>query len=227
MQELEIKFINHSISGNETSLHVKDEEFNLMGVESQINIYYKNFGVDDLDFICESFPSMASILEEIKSYSKFSLRTRMTRPDIDIVDTNIIIKAANKDVINGNDRREITFNIDPDKFDRVDELLSNRYGVESKWDRVRRSYFSSNLIMSVDKNSGYGIIGEIEILDPDLPSNPYNSVEDLVKLIDGTEYELLKVDRVNEWYKIYCTMWDRFYKTGKTFKDFEDTKHLL
>ena len=170
---------------------------------------------------------MASILEEIKSYSKFSLRTRMTRPDIDIVDTNIIIKAANKDVINGNDRREITFNIDPDKFDQVDELLSNRYGVESKWDRVRRSYFSSNLIMSVDKNSGYGIIGEIEILDPDLPSNPYNSVEDLVKLIDGTEYELLSVDRVNEWYKIYCTMWDRFYKTGKTFKDFEDTKHLL
>lgn len=225
MQELEIKFINSSILGDETQLKIKDEEFNLIGVESQINIYYKNFGVDDLDSINQLFPNGDLALDEIRNYSKFSLRTRMTRTDFD--SASLVIKAANKDVINGNDRRELTFNFNPDEFEQVDTFLSTNYGVESKWDRVRRSYFSSNLVMSVDKNSGYGVVGEIEILDPDLPSASFKSIEDLLELIKGTDYKLLNVDRVNEWYKVYCSMWDRFYKTGKTFKDFEDTKHLL
>lgn len=225
MQELEIKFTNNSISGNEYKLSIKDEEFNYVGTESQVNIYYKNFGVDDLDFISESFPDISSSLDEIRGYSKFSLRTRMTKSDID--SANLVIKAANENVINGTDRREINFNLDPNEFDSVDEFLSINYGVDSKWDRVRRTYLSSNLIMSLDRNSGYGLIGELEILDLDIPDMTYLSVEDLIELISGTEYELLSVDRVNEWYKVYCTMWDRFYKTGKTFKDFKDTEHLL
>jgi hypothetical protein len=52
--------------------------------------------------------------------------------------------------------------------------------------------------------------------------------EEIVKFIEDREVcKVLSTSVVNEWYKVYCSMWERFYKTGKTFADFEDTKYLF
>lgn len=218
MLEKEIKIIAPSLTGKEESILIKNERFLKKGDESQINIYYKGLNKDNLSTISEVID--IALLEEIKNFSQFSLRTRLINNE----EAFIIIKASNENVINGNERREINYKIDPQDFHLIDSILSNRYSVDSKWNRTRVIYESEFLALTVDNNSGYGIIGEIEILEE---NDKYKSIQDLINLIQGTECRLLEVSRVNEWYKIYCTMWERFYLTGKTFKDFEDTSYLL
>lgn len=218
MLEKEIKIIAPSLTGKEESILIKNERFLKKGDESQINIYYKGLNKDNLSTISEVID--IALLEEIKNFSQFSLRTRLTNNE----EAFIIIKASNENVINGNERREINYKIDPQDFHLIDSILSTRYSVDSKWNRTRVIYESEFLALTVDNNSGYGIIGEIEILEE---NDKYKSIQDLINLIQGTECRLLEVSRVNEWYKIYCTMWERFYLTGKTFKDFEDTSYLL
>lgn len=194
-----------------------DPSFKPLGAHNQLNHYFignnntalrSRIALNQIELSKQKqFESVLSIAKDI------SVRTRLA-------DTKVIfvIKATVDDTTSSNGTARLEFESEMDlSLDELDQLvLSSGFQYQAKWSRERQEFQYLDLIVSVDKNAGYGYLAEFEkIIDSkDLAEEAKAHVRLIMKDLGVEE---LPQDRLERMFKFYNEHWEEYYGTNKTF----------
>lgn len=192
----------------------------------QLNHYYRVTKENLVNFLFDNSVRFGDLGATINSLEKdnFSVRTRFSQ-STNSHETNgvfFIIKTG-VDSINGDVRNEYEFNL-PMSIVELDELLeNNNMIITSKWVRDRLLYeYDDWLNISIDVNSGYGGVVEIEnILDEkDLDSHLIDFVKsEQVDILNALGLKILDKKVLSKMFTFYEVFWEDFYNKNKYIWD--------
>lgn len=162
---------------------------------------------------------MEKLTTVINKGHKFSVRTR----EINQEQVRLVVKASVDETTseNGISRHEFEENVIGLTLEELDQLLLGiGYTYQAKWSRERKAYSlkydDQPMVVSIDKNAGYGYLAEFEAtLDDD--SIVDQTQKKLRKLMRELGAEELAQDRLERMFAFYNQNWQDYYGTDKTF----------
>lgn len=173
--------------------------------ESQLNHYF--FGGRDTVLDLKEHLKIDSDTPE----AAVSIRTRQVNGEPAIL---VFKFGANPE--NGTDRIEQEYKTKR-PIDELDALIEKLGGTcRSKWSRERIAYTTPTVIFSLDKNSGYGHLLELEA-GPELADNP-NALEILDTIAGNMGLKRLPEDRLQRMFAYYEEHWREYYGTTNVFR---------
>lgn len=192
----------------------------------QLNNYYRVTKENLVNFLSDNIFRFGDLGVTINSLEKdnFSVRTRFSQSS-EYSETNgvFFIVKTGADSINGDVRNEYEFNL-PMSLVELDELLeNNNMTITSKWMRDRILYeYNDFFTISVDINSGYGGVVEIEHI-----LNKEDSEDELVHSIKAEQLNILNnlglkyLDKnlLSKMFTFYEVFWEDFYNQDKYIWD--------
>lgn len=162
-----------------------------------------------------------AFLTTLKKFPKsVSVRTRSNDED-----SILVVKGSETDAENGGARAEAELDVNA-SIEELDEvLLQNGYQVKAKWFRpIREVYMADGVVVTLDFNSGYGWLSEVELLleQDDLPAEQIAAWQaDAEKRVLESGLALggepLANDRLQRMYAYYNENWQSYYGTPNTF----------
>lgn len=173
------------------------------------------------------------LYSDFERATSVSVRTRYVDNE-SFQKTLLVVKASldGGDASNGSKRfeGEYQFPTDQDTLDAF--LLLAGFSLQAKWSRVRESYEyvlrpntyintlmgEVSVVLSLDKNAGYGYIAEVEVST----EYEYATPEDLSKvasnLIGHTGFQVMDSGLLDAMFSYYNKHWKNYYGTDKTFR---------
>lgn len=187
----------------------------------EIDKFFKNPLHSLISVMREHLPGHAvEKLQDIaSSASKFSLRTRFMK-DGDSKDgkTLLVVKAAADDTTSENGIARLEFEERfPLSLDFLDELITtNGFRYQAKWSREREEYVCKGINVTLDRNAGYGWLGEFERIIDD-SSLIMKAQAEIRELMAELEVDELPQDRLERMFAYYNAHWPEYYGTEKIF----------
>ena len=218
--EVEIK----SLLGSKTKaqelinkLYKTDQKISKINQSHQLNHYFLpgNFPLL-LKHITQHLDAkeVAKLTQIIRQGRNHSTRTRRKNKEVILV-----VKATVDDTTSANGTARLEYEVSMANFtiEKIDQLLlESKFSYEAKWSRQREEYRYKDIIVSIDKNAGYGYLAEFEKVVAE-----GEDVEKVKKLIRqemrDLEVEELAQDRLARMFEYYNHHWKEYYGTEKTF----------
>jgi len=185
---------------------------------SQLNHYFL-YTPDDasglLELTSQFLPdhAQAEFSDQLTQAKKISIRTRQADGTVYFVAK---LSVGDDSSANGVLRHEIQEEVDMtlDELDRA--LLDAGLEYQAKWSRDRREFKLGEVVVTIDKNAGYGYLAEFEIETED-PHN-LDQVRDQIKdLMNELGVKELSQDRLDRMFQYYNTNWQDYYGTEDIF----------
>jgi len=217
--EIEVKILLQSQENAEKFLKAlkKNSEVKIFEKSSQLNHYFRNWDLNILSNNIKKYLNSEDKikLEDLINKAKwFSVRTRKLNDRVILV-----IKATlneNEDSINWTWRIEFEADINL-SINELDELILNSwFEYETKYSRDRIEYRYKDYNVTIDKNSGYWYLAEIEkvVKDKKDLEKITKEIRDEIKLLWFKE---LSQERIWRMYKHYINVWPHYYGTNNWF----------
>jgi len=192
-----------------------NQSFVFQSTETQLNHY---FSYDDI--------SLAYLFQNLKTNKQYELSNVLGRGNSFSIRTRevnnnecfFVIKYSVNDLdsTNGNIRKELEIKVDYDCSTLDQILLDSGLQYASKWSRTRDTYTKENVTATIDLNSGYGYLLELEVL-----VNTIEETEQAKSLVDSTlesmNLQVLNPKVLNNMFKYYEQNWEKFYNTTNYF----------
>ncbi len=195
----------------------KNGEVTVYEESSQLNHYFRFWKLEQLKTKVIQHLSEDDVkkLESVTELAKwFSVRTRKLNDRVILV-----VKATlneNEDSVNGTGRIEFEADVELsiDKLDAI--ILNSWFEYETKYSRDRVEYRYKNFNVTIDKNSGYWYLAELErvVEDEKDLEKITGEIRDEIKLL---WFEELSQERVGRMYKHYINVWPHYYGTNNWF----------
>jgi adenylate cyclase class IV len=141
---------------------------------------------------------------------KLSLRTRSINKGL-----GILVVKYGKNPENGEDRTEETYqtNLTIQELDRLIEDCGG--SVRSKWSRERVTYTSPQIIVTLDRNAGYGPLLEVEATELTAErEDAFDILDNFAARMDLTPLEPERLERMFQYYEAH---WRDYYGTTNVF----------
>jgi predicted adenylyl cyclase CyaB len=188
-----------------------------LGKHSQLNHYFvvpsDPFGLERAIGPLVDEENSRLLHKILSSGTKISLRTRQADNKV-----LLVAKASVGDdtSANGVSRIELESSVDKtlDELDKL--LLSAGASYEAKWSREREEYELGNLLISIDKNAGYGYLAEFE-KQVERESDIAKAKKEVLSFMAEVGAEELSQGRLERMFKYYNEHWQEYYGTDKTF----------
>ena len=189
----------------------------VLGTHSQLNHYFI-VPTDHRELQAAFIPLLdeqsGKLLRKILSDGrKISLRTRQADSKV-----LLVAKASVGDdtSANGVSRIEIEAPV-PKTLDELDALLlSAGASYEAKWSREREEYKLGRLLISIDKNAGYGYLAEFE-MQVENEADTVAAKKEILDVMAEVGAEELPQKRLERMFSFYNNHWREYYGTEKTF----------
>ncbi len=194
-----------------------DPTFALHGKNKQLNHYFD--GGDPRKILKNLLSRLSKdqitqfqyVIDHGKNYS---VRTRQADDKIIFV-----LKGAADETTsaNGTARHEFEALLSDFSLDELDKIiLDSGYRYQAKWSREREEYNYKNMIITIDKNAGYGYLAEVERVVGD-ESELERVKSEIREELVGLGLEELPQDRLARMFDYYNSHWQDYYGTDKTF----------
>ncbi len=160
----------------------------------------------------------AQLKELSERAQSVSVRTRQLNDTI-----LFIVKASIDDTTseNGISRQEFEVPTPDLSLKQLDELILDAgFSYQAKWSRQRRAFRVTHqevpVVLSIDKNAGYGFLAEFEttVTDPAAADGAQSALRSLMKQLNAVE---LSQDRLERMFAHYNRHWQEYYGTDRTF----------
>lgn len=230
--EIEIK----SLLGSKASaddliakMRQADPNLKILGSHKQLNHYFVGNDLKSLsDKVQELLDdSSRAKLKDLSERAKdFSVRTREADGQV-----KLVVKATVDDTTSENGTARLEWehpiNLGLDELDKL--ILSVEFACQAKWSRERQEFAyhpadggtatsrpKSEVIVSIDKNAGYGYLAEFEMVIDDASKS--DETKSFIRaLMDELGAAELPQDRLERMFKFYNDHWRDYYGTDKTF----------
>lgn len=189
----------------------------LVETSKQLNHYFTGGALNTLVSRAEAFLSPAdhNNLQDIAAHAqKSSVRTRLLNETV-----LLIVKASLDHTTSANGITRLEFekpaaNLTLDALDA--EVLAAGFEYQAKWSRQREAYQLGDIVVSLDKNAGYGWLAEFEITAEDASAADVQTAR-IRALMDEFGVSELAQDRLERMFAHYNGHWRDYYGTEKTF----------
>tara|TARA_B100000745_G_C20153305_1_gene395308 strand:- start:4692 stop:5348 length:657 start_codon:yes stop_codon:yes gene_type:complete len=186
----------------------------LEGSNSQLNHYFKGTTESIFDkmkdIIMDGVEDLQNILTKGENHS---VRTR--KKDDDVI---LVVKASIDDGTSENavSRMEYETKV-PLSIEELDNCLLNA-GMECQawWSRDREEYTYKDLVITLDKNAGYGWLSEFEKVVTD-EAEAEQARAQIISAMKEFDIEELPQDRLERMFSYYNEHWPEYYGTDKIF----------
>ncbi|QSH39108.1 CYTH domain-containing protein [Candidatus Kaiserbacteria bacterium] len=186
----------------------------LAGSNSQLNHYFKGTTESIFDkmkdIIMDGVEDLQNILTKGENHS---VRTR--KKDDDVI---LVVKASIDDGTSENavSRMEYETKV-PLSIEELDNCLLNA-GMEcqARWSRDREEYTYKDLVITLDKNAGYGWLSEFEKVVTD-EAEAEQARAQIISAMKEFDIEELPQDRLERMFSYYNEHWPEYYGTDKIF----------
>ena len=218
--EIEIKSLLGSRENAEALLRrmkEKDPGVKLLHtLDSQLNHYFMG---GELKRLAEGVshmmdPVSEAELKNLSGAKEYSLRTRSAGGK-----TLLVLKISRDSASSDNGTRRIELEA-PMRVPNIDELdrivLAAGFQYQAKWSRERSEYQFFDIIVTLDKNAGYGYLAEFEAMVRD-PGMIEEARARLKRIMEGLGAEELDQARLERMFKFYNEHWQEYYGTEKIF----------
>jgi len=215
MYEIEIK----SLLGEKENADIFREKLLsegavLVNKNSQLNHYFEGDTSKFFENVKDVVTGEVDDLEKILTIGKkHSIRTR--QKDNDII---LVVKASIDDGTSQNTVSRMEFeSIIPISLNELDSYLLNAgLNYQAKWSREREEYSYDDLVITLDRNAGYGWLSEFEKVIVD-EKDVEETKKQIVKTMDFFGLEELPQERLERMFEYYNKNWSDYYETDKVF----------
>ena len=218
--EVEIK----SLLGSKTKaqelinkLYKTDQKISKINQSHQLNHYFLpgNFPLL-LKHITQHLDAkeVAKLTQIIRQGRNHSTRTRRKNKEVILV-----VKATVDDTTSANGTARLEYEVSMANFtiEKIDQLLlESKFSYEAKWSRQREEYRYKDMIVSIDKNAGYGYLAEFEKVVTDRALAP-SAKKELLGMMKNFEVEELPQNRLERMFSHYNENWRDYYGTDRIF----------
>jgi predicted adenylyl cyclase CyaB len=158
-------------------------------------------------------PNRTLLAKILLGGTKISLRTRQADGRV-----RLVAKASVGDdtSANGVSRLEIEASVKKPLAELDALLLSAGATYEAKWSREREEYRLGDLMISIDKNAGYGYLAEFE-KQVRAESEIASAKDNILRFMKEIGVEELPQDRLERTFRFYNEHWQEYYGTDKAF----------
>ncbi len=218
--EVEIK----SLLGSEekadelrTAMKKLDPSCELQSKNKQLNHYFEGGTLKRLsEVVAQHLSGVADVkLDDMIERAKdFSVRTRNRNGSIYLVVKASVGEDSSENGVARIEFEELIENMSLEELDKL--VLSAGFKYQAKWSREREEYFCKNLMVTLDRNAGYGWLAEFERVVDD-PSKVEAARTEAKHLMDELGVEELPQARLERMFSFYNSHWQEYYGTDKIF----------
>lgn len=217
--EVEVKSLLGSAEKAETlrtALKKIDPACELQSKNKQRNHYFEAGTLEKLaEVVSPHLSALADVkLNEMLGQAKeFSVRTRDKDGTV-----YLVVKASVGQDTSANGVARIEFeekiSMSLDELDKL--VLSAGFKYQAKWSREREEYLCKGVVVTLDKNAGYGWLAEFERVVDD-PSKVEPARAEIKALMQELGVEELPQARLERMFSFYNSHWQEYYGTDKIF----------